>query len=137
VRLAVDAERTLVEMESWELASKADLRASLDLDAAASRAGVVGSGPNADYVRALRGGGTSGPQHRGPELELLLPEEVAARWRRDAAEAQLSLGEWVERLLDQASSDPVPWEIAATAAFQPLSEWCYASALRRLAIRTA
>ena len=138
MRLVVDAERLLDDLEAWAVASsRTELRALLDREAAGSPLAVAAASENMDYVRQLRGG-PARPVYKTADLELLVPEELAARWRIDAAAAGSTLDAWIERQLARATAgNPVPWEIAAAAACQTLSEWCYASALRRLASRTA
>lgn len=137
VRLAIDTERLLEELVATGVASRYEFAATLDLASvpAPSTDVVAVPGPLAEYVRAIRGGDPGTPP--GDVLELLLPEDLAGRWSQAASSSGAAREEWMERHLAASSGNPVIWEIAAAEKCLTLTEWCYASALKRVASLTA
>ena len=71
------------------------------------------------------------------EVELMVPQELALAWTREAAERGTTLDRWTSEMVGLAPGHPVAWEAAAAASGLRLTEWGYACALRRTAISSA
>jgi hypothetical protein len=73
----------------------------------------------------------------GHPVELLLPLELAASWRLDAAAAGDTVERWAANLYSRAPTGALEWEAASAACGLRLAEWAYACALKRSACLSA
>lgn len=127
-RLVVDSGHVLAALECGAAATRSALITALDQSAETPRDTAVSliSETTAAYVRALR-------SHRGgpvpaPELELLIPEDIAGAWRLAATAEGSRFDQWLQRSLARHPQGAVlDWEIAAATQHLSLREWCYAA----------
>jgi hypothetical protein len=82
-----------------------------------------------DYAAQIRAGNRTAGSDAAGRVEILAPDQLLAAWSLDAAEAGEGLADFVTRHVLQAPAEPELWEAAAAEAMMSLGEWVYSRAL--------